>query len=235
MSDLFYEVKEDLRHDQVVKFWRNYGSWVIGGIIAILTATAGTIGWQTWCEYQQKQHALVFDKALRAERDTNPYKAIQLYEDLAKSSKGYRLLASFRLAAISMRQDIQANDVSFQKTIDRLYQIERSRIDEPYRSLAAFLRLCLSTGTHKADVLLKQVEPLTVANNPWQSLALELKAVLAQDDGNANLAAALLSELSLHQDVPHAFGMRVKALLTQVKRLLPSVSTDSKTTTQENS
>jgi hypothetical protein len=63
MSDIFKEVDEDLRREQVRKLWDRYGPYVIGLAILIVVATAGYRGWEYW---QERQAQATGDRFLAA-------------------------------------------------------------------------------------------------------------------------------------------------------------------------
>ena len=45
MSDIFREVDEDIRRDQIKKLWDRFGPYVLGLALLIVLGTAGYRGW----------------------------------------------------------------------------------------------------------------------------------------------------------------------------------------------
>src|ERR1051325_10467726 len=54
VSDIFHEVDEEVRREQLKKLWERYGNLLIAGCVAIVLAAAG---WRTYEFYQAKQAA----------------------------------------------------------------------------------------------------------------------------------------------------------------------------------
>lgn len=51
MADFFREVDEDVRRDQLIRFWKKYQNWIIGAAVVIIAATAG---WRLYEHFRLK-------------------------------------------------------------------------------------------------------------------------------------------------------------------------------------
>src|SRR6478609_3918140 len=51
MSDIFREIDEELRRDNVAKLWERYGKYIVGLAAVIVLATGAAVGWR---EYQMR-------------------------------------------------------------------------------------------------------------------------------------------------------------------------------------
>src|SRR5438132_20684 len=101
MSDLIEEIKEDVRLDQIIKFFKNYANYIIGGILIAAIFSAGYVFWQHSREKKQSLMASHFDQALQASSAGHSHEAIALLTELEKSaSGGYKTLASFQRAML---------------------------------------------------------------------------------------------------------------------------------------
>mgnify|MGYP002621900059 FL=1 len=54
MADIFREIDEELRQDNLKRVWARYRYLIVGGVTALLLGTAGYVGWK---EYQSRQQA----------------------------------------------------------------------------------------------------------------------------------------------------------------------------------
>ena len=100
MTDIFREVDEDLRREQLKKLWDRYGSYVIGLAILIVVATAGYRFWQYWQDSQAQASGERFVAALKLGDQGKHQEAIAALTDLTRDgSGGYPVLAGFRVAA----------------------------------------------------------------------------------------------------------------------------------------
>lgn len=214
MSDLLAEIKEDMREEQLQKFWRHYGSWVIGVVIAILAGAAIGIGWQNWNERRQKEHAADFSRAVKLE-PSQYGEAEAIYMRLAKTSSGFAVLSKLRLATHALHQGTR------EKALEHLKEIELAKGgDAIYRDFAKLMRIHLSLDQGAPiDDLLKDAESLTHVDNPWRPMALEAKAALLMKRGDKAMAQAIFSELAASPAgrASQAFHERTKALAQALK------------------
>jgi hypothetical protein len=100
MSDIFREVDEDIRREQIKRLWDRFGIYVLGAAILIVVVTAGWRGWEYW---QSRQAAATGDRFLAALQLANDGKhddAIKAFQSIIDNgSGGYPALARFRVAA----------------------------------------------------------------------------------------------------------------------------------------
>ena len=101
MSDLIEEIKEDVRVDQLIKFFIKYAKHIIGIALISIIFSAGYAFWQYSKEKQQRITASAFDEALQASLEEHSREAMELLTALEKSaSGGYAILAAFRRAML---------------------------------------------------------------------------------------------------------------------------------------
>ena len=109
MSDIFREIDEELRRDNIAKLWERYGAYLIGFAVVVVLITAGIVGWR---EYRSRQlqaegtrYAAAVDLARKGEDD----KAVQAFATVARdASGGHSLLARFEEAALSRVNSVRA-------------------------------------------------------------------------------------------------------------------------------
>src|SRR5262249_60535309 len=96
MTDIFREVDEDLRREQLKKLWDRYGSYVLGVAILIVIATAGYRFWQYWQDSQAQASGDRFVAALKLADTGKHSDAISALTDLSRNGSGdYPVLAGF--------------------------------------------------------------------------------------------------------------------------------------------
>src|SRR5262245_48066349 len=99
MSDIFREVDEDLRREQVKRLWDRFGPYVIGLAVLIVLATAGYRGWEYWEKTRADASGDRFLAALQLAADGKHTDAITALQSIADSSSGnYPIMARFRIA-----------------------------------------------------------------------------------------------------------------------------------------
>lgn len=228
MSEFLEEVKEDLRHDQLVKLWQRYKSLIIGGIIGFFAVTAGIIYFQNTQDARNHRQAEALAEAVALGQAGRLNDAIEILEKLgAESGKVYPMVARFRLASTlvtrhfsnpSSSQTVDTLSADLDKAIAILESIEQSNADDAYKALATLARTYLvlpKVGTPEA---LEALKPLQTQKNPWHELAREVEIMLKMRDGDTTSAHLLATELAGDMNAPMALRLRAQsfAAVTQV-------------------
>ena len=102
MADIFQEVDEEVRRENMQRLWRRYGGYATAAGLVILLAAGGYIGWQKYSEHRETQRAQAFFDAITLIADPDPAKAKAAFLDLAQGSDGIAALARFRAAALQV-------------------------------------------------------------------------------------------------------------------------------------
>ncbi|MFV3126041.1 tetratricopeptide repeat protein [Niveispirillum sp. KHB5.9] len=210
MSDIFREVDEDLRRDQIMKFWKRYGGLVIAAAILVVAATAGNVGWKHWRTTRMEERTAVLSEALAklrpADENTQPDTkgaAEALAAASAKLGAGHADLARLYEAGLRAR-DGQRDDAV--KLYDQV--AGTAGADPMLRDLATLLSVQLQLDTGDAAALRGRLAPLLKAG-AWKASATEASGLLAARAGDNAGAAALFKELSEDATAPQ--GLRARA------------------------
>ncbi|MCG6113804.1 MAG: tetratricopeptide repeat protein [Mesorhizobium sp.] len=117
MSDESFvrEVNEELRQDQMKAVWRRYGMAIVAGVILILAATAGYVGWGYWNEQQANQSGDQFSAALDLANEGRTEEALEALAQLEAEGYGaYPVLARLREATLrAQAEDFEAAIAAF--------------------------------------------------------------------------------------------------------------------------
>ena len=109
MSDIFREVDEEVRRQQLIKLWERFGSLMIGAVVLLIVAVAG---WRVyeWREMKRAAEAgTAFEAAMTLSEQGKPAEAEAAFAKLAADGTGsYRALAKLREAAELARNDAKA-------------------------------------------------------------------------------------------------------------------------------
>ena len=149
MSELFDEVDEEVRRDQLKKLWDQYSLYIIAGMILIIAAVGGWRGYQYLEAKKAAEAGAAFDKAVELSEANKHTEAEAAFADLvAKAPFGYRVLARLRMAAEIANRDPQAAAKMFDDgLIAETEQLRKKYGDEArpltslgYRQVMQFLR-----------------------------------------------------------------------------------------------
>ena len=109
MSELFNEVDEEVRRDQLKKLWDRYSLYIIAGALLIIASVGGWRGYQYLEAQKAVEAGAAFDKAAELSEANKHAEAEAAFAALAaKAPAGYRVLARLRTAAEVASRDQQA-------------------------------------------------------------------------------------------------------------------------------
>ena len=97
MSELFDEVDEEVRRDQLKKLWDQYSIYIVAGALLIVAAVAGWRGYQYLEAKKAAEAGASFDKAVELSEQNKHTEAEAAFVNLAANApSGYRALARLR-------------------------------------------------------------------------------------------------------------------------------------------
>ena len=129
MSELFDEVDEEVRRDQLKKLWDQYSLYIIAGMILIIAAVGGWRGYQYLEAKKAAEAGAAFDKAVELSEANKHAEAEAAFAGLVtKAPFGYRVLARLRMAAEVASRDPQAAAKLFERSPPTAASASPSRI-----------------------------------------------------------------------------------------------------------
>ena len=141
MNEIFREIEEDIRRDQMSKIWKKYGSWLLTIILAIILLTVILVWWRQQQENQQYERAIIYQNAQDIIASGNYTNAEDLLLNLVKYEDGYSMLARFELAALRVKSGKLEAAINLYKGIS-----EDQGVFYPYRQLSMIKQALLLIG-----------------------------------------------------------------------------------------
>lgn len=215
MSELFDEVDEDVRRDQLKKLWDQYSIYIVAAALLLIAAVGGWRGYQYLEAKKAAQAGAAFDKAIELSEQNKSAEAEAAFNSLAATApSGYRMLARLRAAAEVAAHDPQAavklyDDISTDRSVGALEQ-ELARI----RAAG----LLVDTATY--PTMLQRLEPSTASQATFRHTARELLALSAWHANDATAARKWLDLIANDAETPPGLRSRAEAL----QALLPPVA-----------
>jgi hypothetical protein len=205
LSDIFREIDEELRRDNLQQLWTRYGRYLIGLAVLAVVATAAVMGWREYQLHQREAEGVRYAAALELARQGKNAEAADAFAVLAQGGSAGRA-ALARLAEAAAKA--QAGDVDGAVAVyDQL--AADSTADPIFRDVATLMsaRYALDKGDPMAVVA--RLVPLASPTSPWHGLALELTAAAELKAGDTAKARADFELLA--KDVSVSQGVRQRA------------------------
>ncbi len=215
MTELFDEIGEEVRREQLQKLWQKYSIHIIAVALLVIAAVGGWRGYQYLEEKKAAEAGDAFNRAVELSEQGKYTEAEAAFNELAaKSPAGYRMLARFRAAADVSHKDPQAAA----KMFDDL--AADSSIGAELQALARIRAAGLLVDTATYTDMLRRLEPETAAGQTFRHAARELLALSAFRANDSTATRKWLDEIELDAETPPSMRSRAEAL----QALLPPLA-----------
>lgn len=205
MSDIFREIDEELRRDNLAKLWDKYSHFVIGLAVLVVAAVAAVEGWSWYKARERREESVRYTAALDLARRGENAQAADAFALLGRqASSGYRVLARLEEADSRAKAgDAGAALAAYEGLAD-----DRS-VDPVYRDLGTLLWAQHSLGKEDPNAVVSRLAPLTADGNAWRPLALETTALAKLRAGDRPAALDIYKRLA--DDLTAPQGLRARA------------------------
>jgi hypothetical protein len=204
VSDIFREIDEELRRDNLLKLWRLYGRYLIVAVAVALLVAGGIVAWRNHQLAARQALSVRYAAAMSLLRDGKDADAAKVFSSVAAEGGGYARLAEFEAADLAAKAgDAKAASAAY----DRL--AAASDVDPELRDAATLLSVMTGFADNDPHAAIDRLKPLTDSGNPWRATALELTA--AADLKAGDKAGALDVYKKLADDLAAPEGVRGRA------------------------
>jgi hypothetical protein len=215
VSELFDEVDEEVRREQLKKLWDQYSIYIIAGALLIIAAVGGWRGYQYLEAQKAAEAGAAFDVAVDLAEQNKHAEAEAAFDKLAATApSGYRMLARLRAAAEVATRDPKAGA----KLYDDI-AADRSAGAEQ-QDLARIRAAALLIDTESYPNMLQRLEAATRPDATFRHTARELLALSAWRANDTAAARQWLDMIANDGETPSAMRSRAEAL----QALLPPVA-----------
>ncbi|WP_291853798.1 tetratricopeptide repeat protein [Bradyrhizobium sp.] len=215
MSELFNEVDEEVRRDQLRKLWEKYSFLIIAVVILIIASVGGWRGYQYLEGKKAAEAGAAFDKAVELSEANKHAEAEAAFADLAaKAPSGYRVLARLRMAAEVVNRDPQAAAKLFDEiAADR-------NVGAAEQDLARIRAAQLLLESSSYPNMKARLEAAAAPGATFRHTARELLALSAWRANDASATRQWLDLIANDGQTPPSLRSRAEAL----QALLPPVA-----------
>jgi hypothetical protein len=204
VADIFHEVDEEVRREQLKKLWDRYSIYLIALAVLIVAGIAGWRGYEYWVAKRAAAAGAAFEAAITLNEQAKYAEAEAAFAKVAADApEGYRVLARMR-AAGALTQIKPADAI---KAYDEL--AADTSLGTTWQDLAAVRAGMLLVDTASLADMRKRLDPLAEPTRSFRHTARELLALSAWR--NHDLAAAKRYLDMIATDAESPTGTRARA------------------------
>lgn len=207
MADIFREVDEEVRREQLKRLWDRYGLFILAAAVLVVV---GVGAWRAYQWYEARKAAeagAAYNAAAQLAQDGKPTEATAAFAQLATSgTPAYRTLARLREAEAMATRDSAAAVAIFDEVA------ANSRTPQLLRDLATVRAgFILVDKAPYADIS-RRLEPLAQPNGSFRHSARELLALSAWRSGDMAAARRWAETALSDPDAPAGLRARIDVL-----------------------
>jgi hypothetical protein len=207
VSEIFDEVQEEVRREQLKKLWERYSTLIVTVAFLIVGGVGGWRAYLYWEGKKAQEAGAQFVAAAKLAEQQKGAEAEAAFLKIANEApQGYRMLARFRAAAELATRDVQG--------AVKLYdEIAADRnVGQSERDLAALRAAGLLVDTAPYADIKARLEPLTATNRTYRHSARELLAVSAWRNKDMTAARQWIDTINTDVLSPQTLRSRMEAL-----------------------
>jgi hypothetical protein len=204
VSEIFREIDEELRRDNLLKLWRRYGRYLIVVVVLLLLIAGGIAAWRNHQQSARQAQSVRYEAALSLLREGKDADAAKVFASVSEEGGGYGQLAAFEAA------DLASKSGDYKAAVADYDKIAASSDFEPeLRDAATLLSVMNGFADSQPQAVIDRLKPFTETGNPWRASSLELTAAAQLKAGDK--AAALDIYKKLADDLAAPEGVRARA------------------------
>lgn len=204
VSDIFREIDEELRRDNLRKLWSRYGKHVVAGVLVVVLIVGGIVAWRDHQANERRAQGARFTSALALARQGKEAEAAKLFGALAQEGGGYSVAGAFEQAELLAKSGDRKGAIA---VYDKL--AAAAGIDSEFRDLAVLLSVMQSLPDGDPKAAIERLQLLTASGNPWRASALDLTAAAKLRAGDRGGALQIYQQLA--DDLAAPQGLRARA------------------------
>ncbi len=207
MSDIFNEVDEEVRREQLTRLWTRYGNYLVALCVLVVVGVGAWRGYEWWEAKQAAQSGAAFEQAAALAEAGKSKEAEAAFAKLATDgTASYRVLAGLREAEELGRTDSKAAIAGFDK-------IAADKSAGPViQDLAAIRAGYLLVDSAPYAEIRTRLEPLTASDRVFRHSAREILALSAWKSHDLAAAKQWTDLIVTDPQTPSGMRSRVEVL-----------------------
>jgi hypothetical protein len=214
VDELIHEVEEQLKWERLEKLWKDFGAYIIGGILAVILGVAGFVYWNHSQLKNKEALSEKYTAAVQLLSEGKSKEAVEQLKSIENSDGGYGMMARFTAAA-SLVDNTETRPQAIAIYRDML---NSKNIDRRYRTLAIIFLVMAEMDTGDPVEMKKLLAETSIGTNMWPDTTAELTALLAIKSGDTELAKTTLEELKASTTASQGVRLRANAMLQTLQQ-----------------
>ena len=207
MADIFHEVDEEIRRDQLKKLWDRYSIYIVALAVLIVAGIGGWRGYEYYVGKKSAAAGAAFESAVTlSEQGKHAEAEAAFAKVVTEAPDGYRVLARFRaasaLAQIKPADAVKAYDVIAADT----------SVGQTWQDLAGVRAGLLLVDTAPLADLRRRLDPLAEPGRTFRHTARELLALSAWRNHDAAAAKRYIDMIADDGETPPGARARIDVL-----------------------
>ena len=204
MADIFHEVDEEVRREQLKKLWDRYSIYLIALAVLIVVGMAAWRGYEYWVAKRAAAAGAEFEAAIALSEEGKRAEAeVAFAKVAAEAPAGYRALARMRAAgALAQSKPTDAvkayDEISADASLGTIWQ-----------DLAAVRAGLLLVDTAPLSDMRRRLDPIAEPTRSFRHTARELLALSAWRNHDVVAARKYLDMIASDAESP--IGVRARA------------------------
>jgi hypothetical protein len=197
VSDIFQEVDEEVRRDQLKKLWERYQYWAYAAAVVLVLGVGGWRAYEWWETKKSAEAGAAFEAAVTLSDQGKHAEAEAAFNKIAEdSTPTYRELALLRAAAEVAETDRKAAVGAYDKIV------ANSSVSADLRDLAGVKAGALLLDAGSYTEARARLEPLAGDGHTFKHTARELLALSAWRAGDRNAAKQWIDKINADRATP---------------------------------
>ncbi len=202
------EVDEAYREDELKKFARQYGRWVLLAIGVALAALGGWLWWQAEQTRRTEAVSEQFSQALDKVESGSTTEAVTSLDGIGSGNNpSYRALAAFTQAGIALNGGDNDKAVAALRRV-----VDDPKAAQALRDAATMKLLRAEFDSLKPADILARTAPYLAGDSPWFPVAGEMAALAHMTAGDTEKAGALFYRIASDERAPQSLRARAEQM-----------------------
>ncbi len=207
MADIFHEVDEEVRREQLKKLWDRYSIVLIAVAVLIVAGIGAWRGYEWYLAKKATEAGAQFEAAITLAEQGKQAEAEAAFAKVAADAPyGYRTLARLRAAAAAA----QVKPADAVKAYDAI--AADGSLGAIWQDLAAVRAGMLLVDTAPLADMQKRLDPLSEPGRIYRHSARELLALSAWKNNDATAAKRYLDMIAADGETPPGTRQRIDVL-----------------------